>query len=86
MPGPKPKATEEALEALSLRFEQLSRSLSRPAVGNANDLLTRLNQLEKLVLKMAHMAGTAHSTIRDSDLAPYNPQKSEMSKFNKKAM
>jgi len=81
--GPKHKASQEALEALSKRFDQLAESLNKPAIGDANQLLTRINQLEKLVLRMAHNSGTAHAIIRQSDLVPFNPLKADMSKFHK---
>ena len=81
--GPKPKASQEALEALSLRFDQLAESLNKPAIGDANKLITRIDQLETRVLRMAHNSGTAHSIIRDSDLVPFNPLKADMSKFHK---
>ena len=83
MPGPPAKATQEALNQLSQRVDQLAQSLNKPAIGESNKLLTRINQLEKLVLRMAHNNGTAHSVIRESDLTPFIPGKKDMSKFHK---
>jgi len=85
MPGPKPKASQEALEALSKRFDELAQSLNVPAIGGANDLLTQLNKLQTLVLRMAHNTGTASSIIREAGLEPFVPGKKDMSKFHNMA-
>lgn len=80
------KSTQLSLKVLAKRIDELADSLNKPAIGNVNDLLTKINLLEKLVLRMAHNSGTAHTIIRESDLAPYVPGKEEMSKFARKVV
>ena len=49
--------------------------------SDLKSLTTRLANLEALVLRMAHQSGTSHAIIRESGLAPFNPQHKDMNKF-----
>ena len=49
--------------------------------NNLKSLTTRIESLEALVLRMAHQSGTSHAIIRESGLAPFNPQHKDMTKF-----
>lgn len=50
---------------------------------NSQELLDRLEQLESLVIRMAHNSGTSHNLILQHGLQPYNPTKNDMSKFKR---
>ena len=44
-------------------------------------LLTRVHNLEELIIRMAHQSGTAHALIKKAGLEPYTPTKGDMSRF-----
>lgn len=48
---------------------------------NLDELVTRLHNLEQLVVRMAHQSGTSHAIIMGSGLTPFNPQRKDMNKF-----
>ena len=44
-------------------------------------LLTRVHNLEVLLVRMAHNNGTAHTLIKQAGLQPYEPTRQDMTKF-----
>ncbi len=46
-------------------------------------LEARVNNLEQLLVRMAHQSGTSHQLIIKAGLEPYQPTKNDMSKFKK---
>jgi len=46
-------------------------------------LEARVNNLEQLLVRMAHQSGTSHQLIIKAGLEPYVPTKDDMTKFKK---
>jgi hypothetical protein len=81
--GPKPKASQEYVEQLEERIKQLESVEPVKTQDGAPSESKRIANLEQLVIRMAHNAGVSHTIIINAGLLPYNPTKSDMSKFEK---
>lgn len=55
---------------------------AKPKV-DVEDLEARVNNLEQLLIRMAHQSGTSHQLLIKAGLTPYQPTKNDMSKFKK---
>lgn len=53
----------------------------KKAEATLTSLMTRLQNLEDLVIRMAHNSGTSSSVIRASGLKPYDLKPQDMNKF-----
>ena len=45
-----------------------------------DELITRIHNLEGLVIRMAHQGGISHSIIKEAGLEAWSPSKKDMSK------
>ena len=81
-PGPKPKKDlGPVLDSLTTKLQNLEDIINAKPAQSLDELITRIHDLENLVIRMAHNAGTSHSIIRDSGLTPYSLKTKDMTKF-----
>ena len=68
----------------SLSIEPVVRKKPGPAAKpkiDVEDLLRRIDNLEELIIRMAHNSGVSHILLKKAGLSPYVATKNDMQKF-----